>query len=286
VRDVRSAIDARNLPKAEQVLAAYKTANGVDSVYLEALSWMARGTFAVKAYDEADKYALETRRLVLTQLYRRELDADSSLPIALGASIEVQAMVLEARGQKSEAVAFLRGELDRWRKTSIRTRIQKDLNLVNLEGRSALPLDIQEYLGPAPKPLARYRGSVVLLFFWAHWCGDCKAEAPVLARIHRELAPQGLVIIGPTQRYGYAAKGEDATPAEELKYIDEIRRKFYADLPDMPVPVSDENFRVWGSSTTPTLVLIDRGGIVRLYHPGELSYEELMPKLQALVSRK
>jgi thiol-disulfide isomerase/thioredoxin len=286
VRDVREAIDDKNFAKAEQVLAAYKTANGADSVYLEALSWMARGQLAAKAYDEADKYAVETRRLVLTQLYRRELDADSSLPIALGASIEVHAQVLNAQGQKSEAVAFLREEVDRWRKTSIRARVQKNLNLINLEGRSALPLEIQEYLGPAPKPLTRYRGSVVLLFFWAHWCGDCKAEAPVLARNYKEMASQGLVIIGPTQRYGYAAKGDDATPAEELKYIDEVRRKFYADLPDMPVPVSEENFRVWGSSTTPTLVLIDRGGIVRLYHPGALTYEELLPRIQALLGRK
>ena len=202
VREVRDAINAKDFARAEQVLAAYKTANGVDSVYLEAFSWMARGQLAVKAYDEADKYAIETRRLVLTQLYRRELDADSSLPIALGASIEVHAEVLNAQGQKSEAVAFLREELDRWRKTSIRTRIQKNLNLINLEGRSALPLEIQESLGPAPKPLARYRGSVVLLFFWAHWCADCKAEAPVLARLYQEFAAQDLVILGPTQRYG------------------------------------------------------------------------------------
>ena len=54
----------------------------------------------------------------------------------------------------------------------------------------------------------------------------------------------------------------------------------------MPVPASEENFRVWGSSTTPTLVLIDRGGIVRLYHPGNLTYAELLPRVQDLLRRK
>jgi thiol-disulfide isomerase/thioredoxin len=286
VREVRVSVDANNFAKAEQLLAAYKSANAVDSVYLEALSWLGRGKLALKAYDEADKYALETRRLVLTQLYRRELDADSSLPLALGNSIEVHAQVLDAQAQKSEALAFLREELDRWRKTTLRTRIQKDLNLINLDGRPALPFDVQEYLGPQPRPLARYRGSVVLLFFWAHWCGDCKAEVPILARLYKELSGQGLVILGPTQRYGYAARGEVATPADELKYIEEIRQKYYGALPDMPVPVSEENFRVWGSSTTPTLVLVDRGGIVRMYHPGNLTYEELQPRVQALLARK
>lgn len=286
VREVRVSMDANNFAKAEQLLAAYKSANAVDSVYLEALSWLGRGKLALKAYDEADKYAIETRRLVLTQLYRRELDADSSLPLALGNSIEVHAQVLNAQGQKSEALTFLREELDRWRKTTLRTRIQKDLNLINLDGRPALPLEVQEYLGPQPRPLARYRGSVVLLFFWAHWCGDCKAEVPILARLYKELSGQGLVILGPTQRYGYVARGETATPADELKYIEEVRLKYYAALPDMPVPVSEENFRVWGASTTPTLVLVDRGGIVRMYQPGNLTYEELLPRIQALLARK
>jgi len=51
----------------------------------------------------------------------------------------------------------------------------------------------------------------------------------------------------------------------------------------MTVPVSEENFKAWGASTTPTLALIDRLGIVRLYNPGKLSYEELAPKVAAIV---
>jgi thioredoxin-related protein len=51
----------------------------------------------------------------------------------------------------------------------------------------------------------------------------------------------------------------------------------------MPVPVSEENFKVYGASTTPTLVLIDRRGVVRLYHPGNLSYEELAAKLESIL---
>jgi thioredoxin-related protein len=43
----------------------------------------------------------------------------------------------------------------------------------------------------------------------------------------------------------------------------------------MSVPVSEETFRNYGASTTPTIVLADRAGIVRLYHPGKMTYEEL-----------
>jgi len=125
----------------------------------------------------------------------------------------------------------------------------------------------------------------VLLFFWAHWCPDCKAEAPVLAQIARVYGPKGLVLIGPTKLYGYAAQGDPAAPAEETRYIDAIRRQFYSSLYDMTVPVSAANFQAYGASTTPTIVLLDGNGIVRFYHPGAVSEAELAGRIEALPKR-
>jgi len=47
----------------------------------------------------------------------------------------------------------------------------------------------------------------------------------------------------------------------------------------MSVPVSEENFQRFGASTTPTIVLVDRQGIVRLYHPGAMPYSQLASKV-------
>jgi thioredoxin-related protein len=52
------------------------------------------------------------------------------------------------------------------------------------------------------------------------------------------------------------------------------------------VPVSEENFKAYGASTTPTVVLIDRGGIVRLYHPGQMKLDEFEPLVKAVVDGK
>jgi len=283
-RDVRQAAGERDFVRGEALIQQYRTRVGITAEMIEALSWLGRGALDSRDHGRAEAYAAETHKLALQQLKARRLDDERRLPIALGAAIEVKAQVMAARSERSGAIEYLRRELAVYKDTSIRSRIQKNIHLLSLEGKPAPPLDVREWLGPKPASLAELRGRPVLLFFWAHWCGDCKYQGPILARLKAELGPQGLVLVGPTQRYGYAARGEDASPEQEAKYIDEVRRRYYADLVDMPAPLSAGNFTGYGASTTPTLVLIDRAGIVRLYHPGEMPYEELAPRVARVVS--
>ena len=283
VAEVKALAQAGDFAGAEKAATAYRTAQGLNGEYVEAFSWLGRAALAAKKYDAALTYAARTRELATTLLKSRALDAEVHLPTGLGASIEVTGQALAAKGQRSEAVAFLNAEVKTWRATSMRTRIQKNVNLLTLSGQPAPPLEIREYLGTKPKLLAGYKGKPLVIFFWAHWCVDCKAQGPVLAQLRREFQAKGLTVIMPTQRYGYAAGGADTTPAAELKYIDQVRRQFYADLIDAPTPVSEETFKQYGSSTSPTLVLVDAAGLVRLYHPGRMSYEELLPEVRKLV---
>jgi thiol-disulfide isomerase/thioredoxin len=239
---------------------------------LEAYSWLGRGALARKEYDRAAAYAEKTQQQALPLLKKRPLDADKNLPIALGAAIEVRAQVLAAKGDRAAALEYLNGELDAYRNTSIRTRIQKNINLLGLEGKRAPKLE------GAPLP----QGKPALLFFWAHWCPDCKNMDPVLARLRSEF--KNLAVVAPTQLYGYAERGREVGEAEERSYIARIFKEHYPSIGGVAAPVSAENFKVYGASTTPTVVLVDAAGIVRLYHPGKLTYEELRPKIDALTS--
>jgi thiol-disulfide isomerase/thioredoxin len=285
VDSVRMALNQNNFPAAEAQLDAYRGSNGVTPEYVEAYSWMGRAALSAQQYGQAAAYAKEANALAQEQLKHRPLDAEPHLPIALGAAIEVQAQTLAARGKQSQAISVLQAALRTYGNTSIRARLQKNLNLLSFDGRLAPALRESQFLGPKPQSLAQLKGSAVLLFFWAHWCGDCKAEAPIITQLQTEFSSKGLKVVGPTQLYGYTAQVDHATPADELAYIDAVRHRFYGGLLDMPVPISKYNFDVYGASTTPTLVLVDRSGKVAMYHPGAMPYEELRAEIEKVVAQ-
>jgi thiol-disulfide isomerase/thioredoxin len=285
VENVRYALAQNNFSAAESALDSYRSQRGVDPQYIEAYSWLGRAALDEGQYDQAAAYAKQAQSLALEQLKQRSLDAEPHLPLALGAALEVESQVLAARGQKTQAVALLHSALRTYANTSIYDRLQKNLNLLSFQGKLAPALKSEQSLGGNLPSPAELKGSPVLLFFWAHWCADCKAEAPIITALRTEFAPKGLKVVGPTRYYGYTAQIEHARPSDELQYIDAVRHRFYSGLLDMPVPVSKYNFDVYGASTTPTLVLLDRTGKVAWYHPGAVPYDELRGEIEKVIAR-
>jgi thiol-disulfide isomerase/thioredoxin len=275
VDDVREAIAANNLPAAQAELTAYRAQHGADAEYVEGLSWTGRASLASQQYEPAIEISRQTQSLTADLLKTRKLDGDEHLPAALGASYEVEAQALAATGRKPQAIALLRSGLQKYGETSIRARIQKNLNMLMFVGQTAPAIKEDEWVGTKPPALAEMKGSPILLFFWAHWCIDCKGEAPILARLRTEYEMKGLRFMAPTKRYGYVAHGDDAKPAEENAYIQSVWQQYYAPLSGVPVPMNKSNFDVYGASTTPTLVLVDKTGKIAFYHPGAMPYDDL-----------
>ena len=151
-----------------------------------------------------------------------------------------------------------------------------------LEGRPAPPLETRAHLGPRVPSMAELQGYVVLMFFWAHWCADCKAESPIVARVVEKYRPQGLVLIAPTQRYGYVTAGRAAPPEQELRYIVQVRDRDYPFLKREAVPYSDANAERYGVDAVPRIFVIDRRGVVRLDHQGRVTEEALDAAIRKL----
>jgi thiol-disulfide isomerase/thioredoxin len=283
ISDVRAATDLNQFGAAERMIRDYRASAGTTPDAILAISWLGRGAQKHKQWEKALDYAAQTRELVEAELKKRPaLDATPQLALALGASIEVQSHSMAATGSLSEAIAFLNNELRTWQATSMHARIQKNIHLLSLEGKTAPALRINEFIGTRPQPLSALRGKVLVLFFWAHWCSDCKAQAPILAQLKQTYGSKGLVVVGPTRRYGYVEAGAEANPRQELEYIKAVRSQKYGFL-DMTVPVSEHNFLQYGSSSSPTLVVVDKQGKVRMYRPGIVRYEELSPLIEKLL---
>jgi thiol-disulfide isomerase/thioredoxin len=284
IGQVRAALNEKDLAKAEAIVSAERKARGDTAEVLAAFSWIARGAQTLGNKARAEQVATEVQALAVKALAGRSADEDANLATAIGAAIEVQALLGVDRGERSSVIAFLERELETYRHTALAKRIQKNINLLTLEGRPAPALERAEWIGAtAPAPLSALTGRIVVLFFWAHWCPDCKVQGPILEKVYDKYRDQGLTIVAPTMRFGYVAGGKPAPPDEELKYIVGVRDQYYGWMTKLPTPVSSASHQRYGVSSTPTIAIIDREGIIRTYNPGRMTEAELEARIAALL---
>ncbi|MGH9200707.1 MAG: redoxin domain-containing protein, partial [Vicinamibacterales bacterium] len=241
IQPVRALIANDDFAGGESLLRAFIKEKGPTSEALEALSWLGRGQLAANRLDEALRFAFETENMVNDALKTRGLDDETHLPLALGASFEVQAQATAKQGDLGTALRVLTRNIETYKNTSILARLQKNLNLLTLEGKPAPEYSQAEFIGSKPPTLASLRGKAVMLFFWAHWCPDCKRMAPIIRELQAAYRGQGLEIVAPTQRYGYVAKRAPAKADVEMKYMGEVLAEFYQGI-RWTIPVSEQSF--------------------------------------------
>jgi thiol-disulfide isomerase/thioredoxin len=118
-----------------------------------------------------------------------------------------------------------------------------------------------QWIDHTPVKLSELRGQVVLLDFWAPWCGPCRYTFPKLQRWHENYKDKGLVILGLTN-YSGNINGVGATPGEELAYLRTFKKQNR--LPyGFVVADSSVNDMNYGVFSIPMSFLIDRKGNVR-----------------------
>jgi thiol-disulfide isomerase/thioredoxin len=130
-------------------------------------------------------------------------------------------------------------------------------------------INIAEWIDQKPVKLADLRGRVVLLDFWATWCGPCRFTMPKLKTLHERFKKDGLVVVGLTQFFGREGR-KVLTQTEELASL----RAYKKDL-KLPyafaVALDSDNDERYGVSSIPTAFLIDRRGRVRYIAVGASS---------------
>jgi thiol-disulfide isomerase/thioredoxin len=172
-------------------------------------------------------------------------------------------------------------------------RLVADRKRFELIGKAALPIDAQDWLNGTALSEGDLMGKVVLLDFWAVWCGPCIATFPHLRDWNEKFGEKGLVIVGMTRYYQYdwddeakrskQAKGlsPELEQAAMLKFAEhhQLKHRFAV----MPKGTTfDKDYGVTG---IPQAVLIDRQGIVRMIRvgSGDKNAHDLEKMLEELI---
>ena len=99
----------------------------------------------------------------------------------------------------------------------------------------------------------------------------------------RVCSARGLTLVAPTKYYGYVEEGKDAPPTSEKRHIEQVKDRFYSQLGNAPMPLSDANFTTYGCSSTPTLAIVNKQGVVSWYHPGSATEAELIREIEKVL---
>ena len=118
--------------------------------------------------------------------------------------------------------------------------------------------------------LSELRGQVVLVNFWASWCGPCRQEMPLLDQLHNQYKPLGFTVLGVN-----VEQNSDAA----RHYLKDLAVHF-------PVLLDSTNTasKAYDVQVMPTTVIVDRNGDVRYVHKGyaagdEAKYQDVVRKL-------
>ncbi|MDB4986518.1 MAG: thioredoxin family protein [Myxococcaceae bacterium] len=134
----------------------------------------------------------------------------------------------------------------------------------------SLPLVYGEGSEPGDRiRLSDLKGQVVVLDFWASWCGPCKQSVPMLNDVARQLAGQGV------QMFGINSEG---LRPERVAQVAKAWGFAYPVLHD----VTAETMLGYDVAVLPTLFLVDQKGVVRKTHGGSPTVTKLLEELRKL----
>lgn len=227
-------------------------------------------TALVDIYQQTKRPAAES--VAVLEEVRKLAEAASSARLYTDATEKLADVLVDA-GRKPEAVKTIEAAI-KYAGTSVKPEerryvlraLQRKQLQLRLQGEVAPEITVARWVEQPPVKLSGLRGRVVLLDFWATWCGPCLRAFPHLVEWHEKYKDRGLVIIGITKFYGEGG-GQELEPDDELSFVGRFKKTHK--LPyGTGVADGDDNHIRYGVTAIPTAVLIDRRGVIRLLTTG------------------
>ncbi len=161
----------------------------------------------------------------------------------------------------------------------------------SLIGKMYPAFEVEHWINGAAPTADDLTNKVILLDFWAVWCGPCIATFPELRRWHQEYGDDGLEIIGLTRYYGFGWDDQAKRPIrldEKSERIEREGLKQFAKHHELKhrlavLPSESDVTKQYGVTGIPQAVLIDRAGKIRLIKVG--SGQNTAESIEAMILR-
>ena len=180
---------------------------------------------------------------------------------------------------------------------SMKKQIETAMEREELIGTVAPPFQAEHFVGMQPVTMEELQGKVVLLDFWAVWCGPCIATFPHLIEWHEKFADKGLVILGSTNFYNYkwdeeagkavrAEEGTTVAPEDELAMLEKFRESYKLHHGFFVNPKESTYASAFAVSGIPQAVLLDKQGKIQLIRvgSGEANAKAIEAKIEELLA--
>jgi len=276
----------------------------------ESKALVLRAKTALKYYESQVALARVTRAELEERLKANADDADALTKYAAKATQEIASQIGSDPGAARKQIASSREFLEGLKSTakpstrptidqamarlsSLTSSLDAEQTREKLIGQKAAPLAVETWVNGSPLSDVDLKGKVVLLDFWAVWCGPCIATFPHLREWNEKYADKGLVILGITSYYNYDwdEKADRATRSQEKVAPEKEQAmlvKFAAQnklAHRFGIQKASELSKFYGVTGIPQAVVIDREGIVRLIKvgSGEANAKAISEMLEKLI---
>jgi thiol-disulfide isomerase/thioredoxin len=133
-------------------------------------------------------------------------------------------------------------------------------------GTSPSAMEVLDYVETPRVNLPDLKGKVVMLDFFAHWCVECIQDIPSVNRLQEKYAARGLMVLGVTKYYGFFGERQGISQSEELAALKSLKAQQHLQYGLLVTAPQVE--AQYGVAALPTIVLIDKKGMVRLVDTG------------------